>query len=106
LNTCKETGKIDNEQWYDHVPKSVETRREVKVTILWNQQVQTDTIIANNKPDIMIGYSEKGACVLIEGEVSRNRNVLKKEAEKFLKCKYLIIKMQSVWNVKTKVIQY
>jgi len=34
--------------WYEHVPKSVETSQGVKVTILWNQQVQTDRTIANN----------------------------------------------------------
>ena len=27
---------------YEHVPKSVETSQGGKVTILWNQQVQTD----------------------------------------------------------------
>ena len=39
---------------YKHVPKSVETSQGGKVTILWNQQVQTDRTIPNNKPDIII----------------------------------------------------
>ena len=38
----------------EHVPKSVETIKGGKVTILWNQQVQTDRTIPNNKPDIII----------------------------------------------------
>jgi hypothetical protein len=29
--------KLKNEQWYDHVSKSVKTSRECTVTILWNQ---------------------------------------------------------------------
>jgi hypothetical protein len=30
FNTCKEIGvKLDNEHWYDQVPKTVETSREV-----------------------------------------------------------------------------
>jgi len=33
------------------VPKSVETRHEDKVTILWNQQLRTDRTIRNNKLD-------------------------------------------------------
>jgi hypothetical protein len=51
LNICKETGvKLDKKHWYEHVPESVETRRRGKVTILWNQQVQTDrTIPKTNK---------------------------------------------------------
>jgi len=35
FNICKEIGvKLDNEHWYDRVPKSVETSSEGKVTIL------------------------------------------------------------------------
>ena len=40
--------------WYEHVPTSVVTNQEGKVTILWNQQVQTDRTIPHNKPDIII----------------------------------------------------
>jgi hypothetical protein len=33
----KETGvKSDNEHWYDHLPKALETNCEGTVTILWN----------------------------------------------------------------------
>jgi len=45
---------------YEHVPKLVETRRECKVTVLWNQRVQTLRTIPNNKPDIVIRGNEKG----------------------------------------------
>jgi len=35
FHICKEIGvKLDNKHWYDHVPKSVETSHEGKVTIL------------------------------------------------------------------------
>ena len=33
----------------------------------------------------------------------RNRNVIKKEAKKILKYKYLTIEIQLMWNIKTKV---
>ena len=36
--------------------------------------------------------------------ISGDRNVIKKEAEKFLKYKDLTTEIQSMWNVKTKVI--
>jgi hypothetical protein len=55
--------------WYENVPKSVETGRGGKVTILWNQQVQTDRTIPNNKPDILIRDNEKGTCMLIYVEI-------------------------------------
>jgi len=70
---------------------------------MWNQQVQTDRTIPNNKPDI-IRDNEKGTCMLIDVAISGDRNVIKKEAEKILEYKDLTIEIQRMWNVKTKVI--
>jgi hypothetical protein len=42
--------------------------------------------------------------MLIDIEISGDRNVIKKEAEKFLKYKELAREIQRMWNVKTKVI--
>jgi len=52
---------------------------------LWNQQVQIDRTIPNNKPDIIIRDNAKGTCMLIDVAISGDRNVIKKEAEKILK---------------------
>jgi len=55
FNIRKKVGvKLDNKHWCDHVPKSVETSYESKVTVLWNQQVRTDRNIPYNTPDIII----------------------------------------------------
>ena len=70
----------NNNHWYEHVPKSVETSQEGKVTILWNQQVQTDRTIPNNKPDIIIRDNEKGTCMLIDVAISGDRNVTEKRS--------------------------
>jgi len=86
------------------VPKSVETSQGGKVTILWNQQVQTDRTIPSNKPDIIIHDNEKGKCMLIDVAISGDINVIKKETEKILKYKDLTIDLQCMWNVITKVI--
>jgi len=45
--------------------------------------VQTDRIIANNKPDIIIRDNEKGTYMLIDLAVSGDRNVIKKKPRKF-----------------------
>ena len=69
-----ETGvQLDKKLWYEHVPKSVETSTWGKVTILWNQQVQTDRTIPTNKPDIIIRDNEKGTCMLIDVEISGDK---------------------------------
>jgi hypothetical protein len=63
FNICKEKGvNLDNEYWCEHVPKLVETIREGKVTILLNQQVQTDITIHNNKLDVIIRHNEEVDC--------------------------------------------
>ena len=55
FNIWKKRGvKLDKEQWYEHLLKSIETSQEGNVTILRNQQVQTDRTIRSNKPDITI----------------------------------------------------
>jgi hypothetical protein len=51
---------------YDHVPKSVETSHEGKVTISCDQKVQTDRTIRNNKPNVMSHDHKKGTCMLID----------------------------------------
>jgi hypothetical protein len=68
--------QLDKKQRYEHVPKSVVTNQGGKVTILWNQQVQTDRTISNNKPDITIRDNEKGTCMLIDDAISGDRNVI------------------------------
>ena len=86
------------------MPKSIETSQGIKVTMLWNQKIKTDRTIPNNKPDVIIRDNEKGTCMLIDVAISGDRNVIKKEAGKILKCKDLSNEIQRMWNVKTKVI--
>jgi hypothetical protein len=95
---------LDKKHWYEYVPKLVEKCEGGKVNILWNQQVQTDRTIPNNKPYIINGDNEKGTCMLIDVAISGDRNVIKKEVEKILKYKDLKIEIQRMWNVKTRVI--
>jgi hypothetical protein len=102
FNIRKEIGaKLDSELWYQHVPKSVETSQEGKITVLWNQQVQTDRTIPNNKLVIIIRDNE-GTCMLTNVAIRSDRNVITKEAEKILKYKDLITEIHRKWNVKTK----
>ena len=86
--------QLDKKHWYEHVPHSVVRNQGGKVNILWNQQVQTDRTIPNNKPDIIIRDNEKRTCMLIDVAIPGDRNVIKKEAEKILKFKDLTIEMQ------------
>jgi hypothetical protein len=62
----KQGVQLGEKHWYEHVPKSVETSRGGKVTILWNEQIQTDRTIPSDKPDIVIRDYEKGTCMLLD----------------------------------------
>ena len=87
--------QLDIKHRCDCVPILVETGHEGEVTILWNQQVQTDRTSPSNKPDIIIRDNKKETCLSIDAEISGDRNVIKKEADKILKYKDLDI----VWTV-------
>jgi hypothetical protein len=90
FNTCKEIEvQSDNEQRYDHVPKLVQTGHEGTVTTVWDQQVQTDTTIRDNKPNMLIRDYENGTGLLIDTDMSGDRNVVNKETEKILNIKTL-----------------
>jgi len=64
----------------------VATSREVTVTLLGIQQVQTGRTSPNNKPDIINLDNEEVTYMLIGVAISGSRNVIKKEAENFIKC--------------------
>jgi hypothetical protein len=84
FNICKKAGvQLDKKHSYEHVPKSVETIQGGKVTIQWNQQMQTDRTIPNIKPEIIIRDNEKRTCMLIDVTVSGDRNVIKKQLRRF-----------------------
>jgi hypothetical protein len=64
--------------------------------------MQSDRAIPKNKPDIIIRDREKRTCMLMDVAISGDRNVLKKAAEKILKCKDFTIEIERMWNVETK----
>ena len=79
FNICKEIGvQLDKKHWYEHVPNSVVTNQGGKMTILWNQQVQTDRTVPSNKPDIIIRDNEERTYMLINVAIPGDRNVIKK----------------------------
>jgi SH3-like domain-containing protein len=83
------------------LPKLVETSHGGKAAILRNQQGQTDSTTTNNnnnnRSDILIPDNEEETCMLTEAAISRDRNVIKKEAEK------ITTNIELMWNVTTKV---
>jgi len=66
--------------------------------------MQTGRTIPNDKSDIKVRENKQGTCLSIDVAISGDRNMINKEDENILKYKDLIIEIQRMWNVKTKVI--
>ena len=97
---ARKEGKIlDKEHWQKYVPISVVTSLEYKVTVFWNQQLQTEKTIPNNKPDIVIRDNEKGTCMLIDSAIKKGMWSSKK-TKRFKNLKTLQYKYSTcgVWS--------
>jgi hypothetical protein len=57
-----------------------------------------------NRPDIIIKNKKDKSYLLIDVAIPSDKNVIQKESEKKLKCKYLSIEIQRMWNMKCFVI--
>ena len=61
--------------------------------------MRTDRTILYNKPDITIRDNRQGTRMLTD-VIPGDRNVIKKDAEKILKYRDLIIGIQRMWDMK------
>ena len=68
------------------------------------EPTRANRTIPNNKLGIVIHDNKTGTCTFMDAAISGNRNVIKKEADKILKYKDLIKKIQCMCNVKAEVI--
>lgn len=90
------------QKWYEHTPPRVITSEDGKTTILFDQPVITDRTVTANRPDIIVRTGNE--CLIIDVAIPSDRNIVKKEAEKVLKYKSLLIEVQRMWNVKANII--
>jgi hypothetical protein len=82
----------------------VQTSHEFKVAILCNKKANTAWTIPKNKPNIIIRDKEKETRLLMDTKFAGNRNVIKKEAERFLKYKEVTLEIRHMQSMETKVI--
>ena len=84
VNICQEIGaQLDKESFCKRVTESMVTSSETKVNILWNEQVQTDRTIRNNKLAVIICDNVRGTCLSVANKISGNRNLNKKTSQMF-----------------------
>jgi hypothetical protein len=95
---CKTLGIKTTEDWFSHIPKPVCQHEDI--TILWNQRVQTDREVLENRPDIIIKNMNDKICLLIYKAIPSDRNVIHKEFEKNIKIKKISIENEQMWIMK------
>jgi hypothetical protein len=100
-SVCKTLGTETTENWYPHIPKAVCQNEDI--TVLWNQGVQTDREVLENRLDILIKSNKDKIYLLVDVAIQSDRNVIQ-ESEKKLKYKNLNIEIQRMWNMKCFVI--
>ena len=87
-----------SDTWLKHVPTEVTLKDGIKV--LWDSYILTDKKVPHNRPDIIIFDTNLRECLIIDVAIPVCMNIVKKEAEKITKYRYLEIEIQKCWNLK------
>jgi hypothetical protein len=82
LLNMQEIRNWNSRNWYSHTPKPVTELEDI--TVLWNQEIQTDREVLANRPDIIVKNKDK-TCLLIDAAIPSDKNVIQKKAEKEIK---------------------
>ena len=77
---CKKYGTVVKEKWYDHKAEKVIETDEIK--IMWDMRIQTDKLIENSRPDIVVLNKITRKCVLIDIACSCDTRINEKEQSK------------------------
>ena len=90
------------EKWYEHQPNGVFESDEVK--ILWDFNIQCDSLIECRRPDIVVVLKKKKECKTMDIAVPRDSRVGEKELEKMEKYDDLKREIKRMWKMKKIVI--
>jgi hypothetical protein len=75
---CTKVGTETAENWYSSKPV---TEHE-DVTVLWNQGIQTDREVLENRPDIIIKNKKDKTCLLIDVAIPSDKTVIQKKMKR------------------------
>ena len=93
---CRKHGLEHQSKWYEHIPETVVENEEVKV--LWDMNIQTDKVIAANKPDIVVFEKLKRKCVIVDVACPFDTRLDGKAKEKIEKYQDLKRELQRIWQ--------
>ena len=97
MSIAKRYGLTKSNNIRSFSPKSI--LRNEKATIFIDQHIQTDIIIKNNKPDLLLIDHARKFGVIIEIGVSSPRDLLLREAEKYRKYEILSDEIRAIYKL-------
>ena len=98
---CRKFGTEVLKKWYQHEPETVVENEKSK--ILWDMNIQTDHIIEESRPDMVVIDKAKNHCQIIDFAVPYDSRVEQKELEKKEKHQDLARELKKIWNMKPTV---
>ena len=72
-----------SKNWYEHEPEAVIENNQCK--ILWDFEVQTDHVIKERRPDLVVVDKGKRICQIFDFEIPYDAKVTEREIEKITK---------------------
>ena len=90
------------DKWYKHESESVSENEDYK--ILWDFNIQTDHVIEDWRPDLVVVVKKERSCKIIDFVVPGDSRIEEKEKDKIEKYQDLGRELQKIWNVKVKII--
>ena len=90
------------DKWYEHEPESVSENEDYK--ILWDFSIQTDHVIEDRRPDLVVVDKKERSCKIIAFAVPGDSRIEEKEKDKIEKYQDLGRELQKIWHVKVKII--
>ena len=99
---CKKYGVVVKEKWYDHKAENVIETDEIK--IFWDMRIQTDKVIENSRPDIVVLNKITRKCVLIDIACPFDTRINEKEQNNIETYGDLTNEIKRIWKCREVVI--
>ena len=99
---CRKFGVHVSKNWYEHEPEVVIENNQCK--ILWDFEVQTDHVIKERRPDLVVVDIEKRICQIVDFTIPYDMEIMEREVDKITKYQDLGRELKRLWNVKTEIV--
>ena len=72
--------------------------------ILWDFEVQTDHVIKERRPDLVVVDKEKRICQIVDLAIPYDTKIMEREIDKITKYQDLGRELRRLWNMKTEIV--